>query len=59
MTLEAAPDDPHPPEYCGCVNCESMLVAMLVGDASVSVAEAVRWLVAAQLAGHPRLRCAR
>jgi hypothetical protein len=59
MTTEAAADDPHSAEFCGCADCESTAIALLVMDPSVSMPEALRWVLAAQFAGLPRLRCAR
>jgi hypothetical protein len=59
MTTEAAADDPRSSEFCGCANCESTAIALLVMDPSVSTPEALRWVLAAQFAGWPGLRCAR
>jgi hypothetical protein len=45
--------------FCGCANCESQIVGVLLADPSVSASEALRWALVAVFAGHARLRCAR
>jgi hypothetical protein len=44
------------PEPCGCETC---VIGKLIEHVSVSGTEALRWVLAAQFAGLPGLRCAR